>query len=94
MQSFGIVLFSQTILRQTRILPNQLAEQETLKHLLSGGWWAVKDGEWGYSGPSVRNFIATDKLLQALIGWGSSDVTKTAGEYTLIPIERGVVDVD
>jgi hypothetical protein len=61
-------------------IAHQLAEQETLKHLLLGGWWVVKNEKWDCSGPSVRNFIATDKVLQALIGWGSNDATKAAGE--------------
>jgi hypothetical protein len=50
-------------LAPSRDIAHQLAEQETLKHLLSGGWWAVKNGKWDRSGPSVRNFIATDKFL-------------------------------
>ncbi|KAG5635897.1 hypothetical protein H0H81_009738, partial [Sphagnurus paluster] len=52
-------------------IAHQLAEQETVKHLLSGSWWAVKGGQWARAGPSVHNFLANDKVLQALIGWGS-----------------------
>jgi hypothetical protein len=81
-------------LAPSRDIAHQLAEQETLKHLLSGGWWAVKDGKWGRSGTSIRNFIATDKILQALIRWGSNDTTKAAGESALILLRRGVTDAD
>lgn len=66
-------------LAPSRDIAHQLAEQETVKHLLSGGWWALTDGKWARSGPSVRNFITTDKVLQALIGW-SKDATLAAGE--------------
>jgi hypothetical protein len=59
-----------------------------------GGWWAVKDEKWGHSETSVCNFIATDKVLQALIGWGSNDTTKAAGESGLILRGRGVTDVN
>ncbi|KAF8800219.1 hypothetical protein BYT27DRAFT_7117982, partial [Phlegmacium glaucopus] len=65
-------------------IANQLAEQETVKHLLSGGWWAIKDGKWSRSGPSVRNFISTNKVLQMLIGWGPHDAISPTGG----PIEQ------
>jgi hypothetical protein len=69
-------------LTPSRDIAHQLAEQETVKHLLSGGWWATKSGGWARSGSSVCNFITADKVLQALIGWGTSDTAVAAGEYT------------
>jgi hypothetical protein len=64
----------------SRDIAHQLAEQETVKHLLSGGWWVVKDGGWASSGFSICNFITANKVLQALIGWGCNDTTLTAGD--------------
>jgi hypothetical protein len=64
----------------SRDIAHQLAEQEAVKHLLSGGWWAVKDGKWASSGSSVHNFIVNNKFLPALIGWGSDDTPLAAGE--------------
>ena len=60
-------------------IADQLAEQETIKHILSGGWWAVTDGRWACPGSSVHNFITTNKVLQARIGW-SKDAMFTAGK--------------
>lgn len=70
-------------LAPSRDIAHQLAEQETIKHLLSGGWWAVKEGAWSCSGPSVRNFISTDNILQTLIGWGSHNVVSATGRQTI-----------
>lgn len=33
-------------LAPSRDITDQLAAQETLKHILSGGWWATKSGFW------------------------------------------------
>ena len=65
-------------------IAHQLAEQETMKHIFSRGWWAVTDGEWACSGSSVHNFITTDKILQVLIGW-SKDVMVAAGKQAQLP---------
>ncbi len=69
-------------LAPSRDIAHQLAEQETVKHLLSGGWWAVKGGQWARAGPSVHNFLATDRVLQAFIGWGSPHTVLAAGEQS------------
>jgi len=66
-------------LAPSRDIAHQLAEQETVKHILSGGWWAVKGGGWSHSGPSVRNFISTDKVLKTLIGWESHSAILATG---------------
>jgi hypothetical protein len=51
----------------------QLAAQEMVKHILSGGWWAMKSGGWTRPGPAVQKFISTDPVLQTLIGWTGKD---------------------
>jgi hypothetical protein len=66
-------------LAPSRDIAHQLAEQETVKHILSGGWWAVTDGRWACPGSSVRNFITSDKVLQAMIGW-SKNASFTVGK--------------
>lgn len=79
-------------LAPSRDIAHQLAEQESMKHLLSGGWWSVKgaSGQWSSSGSSVRHFISKDKVLQALIGWESNDTLLAAGEEALLvlPLSR------
>lgn len=66
-------------LSPSRDIARQLAEQETVKHLLSGGWWVTKDGKWDHSGASVRNFIATDEVLQTMIGWPKVEAAVVTG---------------
>jgi len=73
-------------LAPSRDIAHQLAEQETIKHLLSGGWWAVKGGAWSRSGSSVRNFITANKVLQSLVGWGSHNTVSTTGKPNLLSI--------
>jgi len=63
----------------SRDIAYQLAEQETVKHLLSGGWWMSKDGNWKEPGPGVRNYVTTNPILRKLCGWSSADSTVCAG---------------
>ena len=65
-------------------IAHQLAKQETVKHILSGGWWAVMDGGWDRSGTSVRNFIMTDKVLQVFIGWSNVTAVATGEQAQLL----------
>ena len=60
-------------LTPSRDIAFQLAQQEVLKHRLTGGWWPTTEGEWARPGPSVRNFIHAHPTLQALVGWTSAD---------------------
>lgn len=60
-------------LSPSRDIAFQLGSQEVLKHRLSGGWWPVGDGEWKRPGPSVRNFIHNNPMLQAFTGWTSNE---------------------
>ena len=34
-------------------IAHQLSEQETVKYILSGGWWLSDSGEWQQPGPGV-----------------------------------------
>lgn len=60
-------------LTPSRDIAFQLAQQEVLKHRLTGGWWTTAEGEWERPGPSVRNFIQAHPILQALVGWTSAE---------------------
>jgi hypothetical protein len=58
-------------LAPSRDIALQLADQEGLKHRLTGGWWPSMDsaGEWERAGPAVRAFLHTRPVLQKLVGW-------------------------
>lgn len=60
-------------LSPSRDIALQLAGQEMLKHRLTGGWWPTAEGEWAQPGPSVRNFIHANPILQALVGWTTEE---------------------
>ena len=49
----------------------QLAEQESLRHILSGGYWhPEKDGNFKSAGPLVVDFLSKHPFLQNLLGYG------------------------
>ncbi|KAJ7476349.1 hypothetical protein B0H11DRAFT_1727263 [Mycena galericulata] len=56
-------------LAPSRDIALQLADQEGLKHRLTGGWWPTLQGEWERAGPGVRTFLETRPVLQRLVGW-------------------------
>ncbi|KAJ6555775.1 hypothetical protein B0H19DRAFT_902080, partial [Mycena capillaripes] len=58
-------------LAPSRAIALQLADQEGLKHRLTGGWWpsANSEGEWEQAGPAVRAFLHTRPVVQKLVGW-------------------------
>ncbi|KAJ7136616.1 hypothetical protein C8R44DRAFT_828518 [Mycena epipterygia] len=56
-------------LAPSRDIALQLADQEGLKHRLTGGWWPTPEGEWVRAGPGVRAFLETRPVLQRLVGW-------------------------
>ncbi|KAJ7854678.1 hypothetical protein B0H14DRAFT_3085480 [Mycena olivaceomarginata] len=53
----------------SRDIAIQLADQEGLKHRLTGGWWPTENGEWEQAGPRAREFLEARPVLQRLIGW-------------------------
>ena len=59
-------------LAPSRDIALQLAEQEVLRHFLSGGGWRGVTGgcEWKEPAPSVTNFLSNNSFLVALLGYG------------------------
>lgn len=59
-------------LAPSRDIALQLAEQEVLRHFLSGGGWQGVTGgcEWKKPAPSVTNFLRNNLFLVALLGYG------------------------
>ncbi|KAJ7020025.1 hypothetical protein C8F04DRAFT_1214201 [Mycena alexandri] len=57
-------------LAPSRDIALQLADQEGLKHRLTGGWWPSEtEGEWEQASPAVRAFLHSCPVLQKLVGW-------------------------
>ncbi|KAJ7477986.1 hypothetical protein B0H11DRAFT_2424571 [Mycena galericulata] len=74
-------------LAPSRDIALQLADQEALKHRLTGGWWPTPQGEWERAGPRVRAFLETRPVLQRLIGWSIHDPL-TPGAVKLVPLPK------
>ncbi|KAJ7503663.1 hypothetical protein B0H11DRAFT_2222291 [Mycena galericulata] len=76
-------------LAPSRDIALQLADQEGLKHRLTGGWWPSKDseGDWERAGPGVRGFLHTRPVLQKLVGWTVHDPA-VAGSVKLMPLPK------
>ncbi|KAJ7169264.1 hypothetical protein C8R43DRAFT_1155871 [Mycena crocata] len=76
-------------LAPSRDITVQLADQEGLKHRLTGGLWPqVNSDEWVKAGPGVREFMAKHPLLQKLLGWTENKVL-VHGAVKLVPLARG-----
>ena len=70
-------------------IAQQLARQESLHHILSGGFWRCdKNGYFKCAGPLVVGFLPKHAFLQNLLGYGRADNVsiKTAGEFYLAVI--------
>lgn len=82
-ESFNAVFRNCSILSNhrapSRDIALQLADQEGLKHRLSGGLWQKKDGTWTAAGRGVRVMLARHPIIQRLIGWNQPEVVD-AGE--------------
>ena len=60
-------------LAPSRDIAIQLADQEGLKHRLTGGWWPTSEGEtWVQAGFGVRDYLHKHPILQRLVGWSCS----------------------
>ncbi|KAF8148420.1 hypothetical protein B0H34DRAFT_778280 [Crassisporium funariophilum] len=77
-------------LAPSRDIAYKMSALETVKHFLSGGWWRSEsvDNQWIQPGPSVRHFMTSNPVLQALYGWTSHEVL-TPGTVKLEAQERG-----
>ncbi|KAJ7762229.1 hypothetical protein B0H16DRAFT_1455842 [Mycena metata] len=76
-------------LAPSRDIALQLANQEGLKHRLTGGWWSSgADGEWRQAGFGVRNFLLEHPVLQRLVGWSDKKSAKH-GDVKFISLKRG-----
>lgn len=66
----------------SRDIAVQLADQESYKHRVTGGYWPTKRSEvtsnntevgdgvvWQQAGWAVRDYLDTQPMLQGLIGW-------------------------
>lgn len=61
----------------------QLADQESLKHRLTGGYWpSTTKGDWEQAGWGVRDYLMSQPMLQRLLGW-TPEETKKPGIITL-----------
>jgi len=60
-------------LTPSRDIANQLAEQEVLRHIISGRYWIDKKGHFKNAGPSVVGFLPKNPFLQNLLGYGRHD---------------------
>ena len=49
-------------------IANKFASMDSLKHMLSGGYWRSTDG-WVREGPKVRNLLHEDPFIQQHLGW-------------------------
>ncbi|KAJ7698601.1 hypothetical protein B0H17DRAFT_1158298 [Mycena rosella] len=76
-------------LAPSRNIALQLADQEGLKHRLTGGrWHAGEDRTWTRAGSGVRHFMVDHLILQQLVGWTEHKVLKH-GEVKLVSVKQG-----
>ena len=55
-------------LAPSRNIANKFASMDSLKHILSGGYWKLNE-EWVRAGPRVRNILHEDPFIQRHLGW-------------------------
>lgn len=64
-------------LAPSRDIARQLADQEGLKHRLTGGWWSSSRDETSQrAGSGVRDFLEKHPVLQKLLGWTDPKLVK------------------
>jgi hypothetical protein len=59
-------------LAPSRDIAMQLSGQEQVKHIVTGGFWRNRDGQWEQASPAVRDFLHTNSMLQGLLGWSEA----------------------
>ncbi|KAF8193520.1 hypothetical protein K438DRAFT_2131595 [Mycena galopus ATCC 62051] len=76
-------------LAPSRDIARQLADQEGLKHRLTGGWWySAGEDKWRRSGSDVRFFLEEHPVLQKLLGWTDPKPVKH-GDIKLSSLKHG-----
>jgi hypothetical protein len=61
-------------LAPSRDIALQLAEQEVLRHFLSGGSWkSARSGDWVTPAPAVSKFLGENTFFQTLLGYGQGN---------------------
>ncbi|EDR03329.1 uncharacterized protein LACBIDRAFT_307447 [Laccaria bicolor S238N-H82] len=76
-------------LAPSRDIAYQLAEQEFVKHCLSGGWWAAANSNWKEPGPALRNFASKNPVLWTMYGWMQAELL-VLGTVKLMPLKQGL----
>ncbi|KZV67950.1 hypothetical protein PENSPDRAFT_583177, partial [Peniophora sp. CONT] len=75
-------------LAPSRDIAIQLADQESLKHRITGGWMhSREDGTWTQAGPGVREFLHKNPQIQHFYGWLSQNLF--AGFVRIEAVPRG-----
>ncbi|TFK86355.1 hypothetical protein K466DRAFT_550568 [Polyporus arcularius HHB13444] len=74
----------------SRDIAQELADQESLRHRLTGGAWLDR-GHWHRAGPRVLDFLQENPNMQRLVGW--SPITPPApGSYKLAAIPEDATE--
>lgn len=55
-------------LAPSRDIANKFASMDSLKHILSGGYWKSSEG-WVCAGPRVTDILHKDTFIQRHLGW-------------------------
>ncbi|KAF9445760.1 hypothetical protein P691DRAFT_795296 [Macrolepiota fuliginosa MF-IS2] len=89
-ESFNSVFHASSILSNhcapSRDIACQLAQQETVKHVLSGGHlYSQTTGKWKDSGSAAHNFMKTHPSLCSLLGWPELHEQPIPGNVCLKP---------
>ncbi|THU78230.1 hypothetical protein K435DRAFT_700534 [Dendrothele bispora CBS 962.96] len=72
-------------LAPSRDISRQTADQESMKHRLTGGRWKdLNTGEWTSAGTSLQNFLQSQPILQTMLGW-SDHKSEKPGSVVSIP---------
>jgi hypothetical protein len=50
-------------------IARKFSKMERVKHMLSGGYWALASGEWVRAGPGIREVLAGHSIIQSHLGW-------------------------
>ncbi|TFK90573.1 hypothetical protein K466DRAFT_516936 [Polyporus arcularius HHB13444] len=70
----------------SRDIARELADQESLRHRLTGGTWLDR-GDWQRAGPRVLDFLRENPNMQGLVGWCPDDGPEP-GSYRLAAVSE------